>query len=172
VLADVVPEGEQSALMRKVLEDTTLTQATYYFKIYLFRALGKAGLAERYLDELAPWRTMLDLGLTTWAEKPEPTRSDSHAWSAHPSLDLLATVAGITPAEPGFGRVTLRPALGTLTSLDAAVPTPRGEVAVSYRRTGAALSAEVTLPEGVTGTLSWGGRTATLRSGAQTVRLE
>lgn len=171
VLADVVAEGEQPALMRKVLEDASLTQATYYFKFYLFRALGKAGLAERYLDELAPWRTMLELGLTTWAEKPEPTRSDSHAWSAHPSLDLLATVAGIAPAEPGFGRVRLRPALGTLTSLDASVPTPRGEVAVSYRRTGAALTAEVILPAGVTGTLVWGGRTATLRPGAQTLRL-
>ncbi len=171
VLADVVPAADQQTLMRKVLEDTTLTQATYYFKFYLFRALTKAGLAERYLDELAPWRTMLDLGLTTWAEKPEPTRSDSHAWSAHPSLDLLTTVAGIAPADPGFGRVRLRPALGTLTSLDAAVPTPRGEVVVSYKRDGAMLTAEVSLPAGVTGTLTWGGRTATLTSGAQTVRL-
>jgi alpha-L-rhamnosidase len=172
VLADVVPSADQQALMRKVLEDGTLTQATYYFKFYLFRALNKAGLAERYLDELAPWRTMLDLGLTTWAETPEPTRSDSHAWSAHPSLDLLTTVAGITPAEPGFGRVRLRPALGTLTSLDAAVPTPKGEVAVSYRRDGSTLTAVVSLPAGVTGTLSWGGRSATLTSGAQTVRLK
>ncbi len=172
VLADVVPEAGQPALMRAVLEDASLTQATYYFKFYLFRALRKAGLAGRYLDELAPWRTMLALGLTTWAEKPEPTRSDSHAWSAHPSLDLLTTVAGIAPAEPGFGRVRLRPELGTLTSLDAAVPTPRGEVAVSYRRTGAALTAEVTLPAGVTGTLVWGGRTATLHEGAQTITLQ
>ena len=172
VLADVVPAADQQALMRKVLEDSTLTQATYYFKFYLFRALTKAGLAERYLDELAPWRTMLELGLTTWAETPEPTRSDSHAWSAHPSLDLLTTVAGITPAEPGFGRVRLRPALGTLTSLDASVPTPKGEVAVSYRREGATLTAEVSLPAGVTGTLNWGGRSATLVSGTQTVRLK
>ncbi len=167
VLADVVPAAVQQTLMRKVLEDGTLTQATYYFKFYLFRALTKAGLAERYLDQLAPWRTMLDLGLTTWAEKPDPTRSDSHAWSAHPSLDLLTTVAGIAPAEPGFGRVRLRPALGTLTSLDASVPTPRGEVAVSYKREGATLTAEVSLPAGVTGTLIWGGRSVALAAGTQ-----
>ena len=37
---------------------------------------------------------MLDLGLTTVPEKPEPTRSDSHAWSAHPNYGLLATVLG------------------------------------------------------------------------------
>ena len=63
-------------------------------------------MGDRYLDLLAPWRAMLDLGLTTWAETPEPTRSDSHAWSAHPSVDLLAIVAGIQPAVPGFERVT------------------------------------------------------------------
>jgi hypothetical protein len=114
---------------------------------------------------------MLSLGLTTWAEKPEPTRSDSHGWSAHPSLDLLKTVAGIQPAEPGFGRVRLRPELGTLTSLDAAMPTPRGEVAVRYRRDGATLRAEVTLPPDVTGTLVWGGRSAALRAGSQSVQL-
>lgn len=171
VLADVVPVAGQDALMRKVLEDATLTPATYYFRFYLTRALAKAGLAERYIDQLGPWHEMLALGLTTWAEKPEPTRSDSHAWSAHPSLDLLATVAGIQPAEPGFGRVHLRPALGTLTSLDASIPTPRGEVAVRYRREGAALRAEVTLPPGVTGTLTWGGRSAALRAGSQSVQL-
>jgi hypothetical protein len=171
VLADVAPAAGQEALMRAVLEDASLTPATYYFKFYVFRALAKAGLAERYVDQLAPWHEMLALGLTTWAEKPEPTRSDSHAWSAHPTLDLLSTVAGIGPAEPGFGRVHLRPALGTLTTLDASVPTPRGAVSVRYRRVGAALEAEVTLPPGVTGTLTWGGRSAALRGGRQSVQL-
>ncbi len=172
VLADVVPAAEQKALMQKTLDDESLTQATYYFKFYLFRALAKADLAERYLDQLAPWHTMLGLGLTTWAEKPEPTRSDSHAWSAHPSLDLLTAVAGIQPAEPGFGRVRLQPSLGTLTSLDAAIPTPKGDVVVSYTREGARLLASVTLPAGVSGTLTWGGRTAALVPGPQRLTLE
>ena len=96
--------------MTKVLDDPALTQTTYYFKFYLFRAVEKAGLADRYLDLLAPWKAMLDLGLTTWAEKPEPTRSDSHAWSAHPTVNLLTLVAGIEPATPGFETVRIRPA--------------------------------------------------------------
>ena len=171
VLADVMPPAGQRALMRKVLEDTTLTQATYYFKFYLMRALRKAGLADRYLALLAPWKGMLDLGLTTWAEKPEPTRSDSHAWSAHPSLDLLTTVAGIQPATPGFSQVRIRPHLGTLTSLDASVPTPRGEVAVSYTMKDAALNAVVTLPDGVTGTIGWGTTVTNLKPGKQTLLL-
>jgi hypothetical protein len=55
------------------------------------------------------WRGMLDLGLTTVAETPEPTRSDSHAWSAHPNYGLLATVLGVRPAKPGFKRVRIAP---------------------------------------------------------------
>ena len=55
---------------------------------------------------------MLQLGLTTWAEKPEPTRSDSHAWSAHPNYGLLATIifgggiaSTIAQNAGGFGQL-------------------------------------------------------------------
>lgn len=171
ILADLVPPAEQPALMRRVLDDPSLTQATYYFQFYLFRALKKAGLGDEYLPRLAPWRGMLDLGLTTWAEKPEPTRSDSHAWSAHPNYDLLSTVAGVDPATPGFGTVRIAPHLGALTSLSASVATPKGLVEVRYARTGDRLVADVTLPDGVTGTIEWKGRTSALRAGAQQVTL-
>jgi hypothetical protein len=43
------------------------------------------------------WKMPPFMGLTTWAEQPEPTRSDSHAWSAHPNFDFLTIVAGIRP---------------------------------------------------------------------------
>jgi alpha-L-rhamnosidase len=171
VLTDAIPPEDQRALMTRVLDDASLTQTTYYFKFYLFRALEKAGLADRYLDQLGPWKGMLDLGLTTWAEKPEPTRSDSHAWSAHPTVDLLRLVAGVEPATPGFDTVRIRPHLGTLTSLDASVPTPRGDVKVSYARHGDALDAAVTLPPGVSGTIALHGTPQALRPGTSTVTL-
>jgi hypothetical protein len=99
VLVDAVPAGEQRAVMERVLGDSSLVQATYYFGFYVREAMRKAGLADRYVEQLAPWRQMLALGLTTTAESPEPTRSDSHAWSAHPNYGLLATVLGIRPAS-------------------------------------------------------------------------
>jgi hypothetical protein len=168
-LADLVPKEEQAAFMRRVLDDRTLTQATYYFRFYLFRAMTHAGLGDAYLEQLAPWRQMLDLGLTTWAEEPDPTRSDSHAWSAHPNYDLLATVAGIRPAVPGFSKVRIEPHLGALTSVTASVPTPRGAVSVSYTRLNESLKAEITLPPGTTGAFTWQGQTSELREGTQTI---
>ena len=114
---------------------------------------------------------MLDLGLTTWAEKPEPTRSDSHAWSAHPTVDLLRLVAGVEPASAGFRTVRIRPHLGTLTSLDATVPTPQGDVKVTYAREGEALKATVTLPPGVSGTIALRAAPVALKAGTTSVTL-
>ena len=169
VLAGLVPQAEQAAFMRRVLDDASLTKATYYFQFYLFRAMKQAGLGDDYLPRLEPWRQMLNLGLTTWAETPEPTRSDSHAWSAHPNYGLLTTVAGVEPASPGFGIVRIRPHLGSLTSATASVATPKGMITVRYNRAPDALTADITLPADVTGVMEFRGKEATLRPGTQQV---
>jgi len=158
VLADVVPPDEQADFMRRVLDDRSLTEATYYFQFYVFRAMKHAGLGDVYLSRLGPWRQMLDLGLTTWAEQPEPTRSDSHAWSSHPNYDLLTTVAGVEPATPGFTTVRIEPHLDTLTNVKASVATPKGLITVAYVGSGDSLAADVGLPAGVTGTFVWQGK--------------
>jgi alpha-L-rhamnosidase len=170
VLEDAIPVEEQKEVMQKVLTDTSLTQCTFYFRFYLFRAMKKVGLGEEYLNQLEPWRQMLALGLTTWAENPEPTRSDCHAWSAHPNFDLMATVAGIEPAAPGFAEVMIRPHLGSLPGLKASLPHPRGQIAVQYQRKGDGLGAEITLPADVSGWIVWKEKRVALRPGTQ--RLE
>jgi hypothetical protein len=167
ILQDAVPRADQAALMKKVLSDASLTQATYYFRFYLFRAMKKAGFGDQYLDQLGPWRQMLALGLTTWAETPEPTRSDCHAWSAHPNFDLLATVAGIEPAAAEFRQVEIRPHLGALHQLNATLPHPQGEIHVAYERRGNGLTADVVLPKKLTGWFYWGGKRVALHGGRQ-----
>ena len=166
-LTDAVPPGEQRRLIQEVLRDRTLTQCSYYFRFYLFRAMKKAGLAEEYLNQLAPWHEMLALGLTTWAEKPEPTRSDCHAWSAHPNFDLLATVAGIEPAAPGFREVRIEPHLGPLHRLTVTVPHPQGEITAGYERQATKFVAVVSLPEKLSGTFYWEGKKVALHGGEQ-----
>jgi alpha-L-rhamnosidase len=166
VSQDVIHAAEQQSVTKSVLSDPTLIQATYYLRFYLFRAMKKVGLADEYLNQLGPWRNMLALGLTTWAENPEPTRSDCHAWSAHPSFDLLATVTGIEPAAPGFRQVTIRPHLGPLNRLKATLPHSDGDILVSCERKGEGLVADVTLPEKLSGSFVWMGKEIPLRPGA------
>ena len=171
ILTDALPPAEQRALMERVLADSGLIPASYYFSWYVHEALRKVGLADRYIEQLAPWRTMLALGLTSAPEKPEPTRSDSHAWSAHPNYGLLATVLGVRPASSGFRTVSIAPALGPLQRASGRVPHPRGDIDVALTRVGSSgLSADVTLPTGVSGRFEWRGRSAPLHAGKQTVR--
>jgi alpha-L-rhamnosidase len=173
VLVDAVPVAEQRDLMERVLTDATLTQATYYYSFYLFEALLKAGLGDRYIERLEPWRGMLAMGLTTVPETPEPTRSDSHAWSAHPNYGLLASVLGVRPAEPGFRSVRIAPHLGPLKHASGRIPHPLGDIEVSLIRTGErGARVAVTLPPGLTGVFDWGGRAVPLRAGAQELEVK
>ena len=172
VLAGAVPASEKRALMERVLGDTTLVRASYYFSFYLLEALRDAGLGDRYVDHLAPWRGMLALGLTTTLESAEPSRSDSHAWSAHPNYGLLATVLGVRPGAPGFRTVIIAPHLGPLERAEGRVPHPRGDIEARLTREGArGLRADVTLPPGLTGILEWRGRRVPLHPGPQTIRM-
>lgn len=171
ILAGAVPQDEQRALMERVLGDSSLVRASYYFRFYVDEAMREAGLADRYLERLEPWREMLRLGLTTTAETPEPTRSDSHAWSAHPNFHLLATLLGIRPAAPGFARVEVAPALGPLRRASGRMPHPAGTIEVRLERAGRGIAGEVRLPPGTSGDFRWGGRSVPLRPGRQRIEL-
>jgi len=171
LLTNAVPASERRNVMQRVLSDTSLAQATYYFGFYVFEALRVAGLADRYTELLAPWRGMLALGLTSTPENPEPTRSDTHAWAAHPNYGLLATVLGVRPASPGFRTVRIAPALGPLKHAEGRIPHPLGDIDVVFDRVGTSgIRGVVTLPPGLAGTFEWGGKQIKLRSGRQDVR--
>ncbi|HLI93652.1 MAG TPA: nucleoside hydrolase, partial [Puia sp.] len=170
ILSNAIPETGRRPLMAKVLADTSLEQATFYFRFYLNQAMKAAGMGDRYYSQLGPWRQMLAIGLTTFAEKPEPTRSDCHAWSASPDYDFLATICGIMPDAPGFDRVLVRPALGGLSEVEGSMPHPKGTIRVKLRKTGSGIEGEIDLPPGVTGRFVYGGKAIALKGGSQAVR--
>lgn len=184
VLLDIAPRDQQQAILKRLMASSAsestildgktvppLSPLSYYFRFYLDRALEHTGLGDLYLGQLGPWYKMLDLGLSTWAETPEPTRSDCHAWSASPNFDLVTIVAGIQPGEPGFKKVYIAPHLAGLHQLDVAVPHPAGLIRTSYRLGGTGWSATVTLPRGLDGEFSWKNKVWQLHSGQQTLSL-
>jgi hypothetical protein len=185
VLYDVVPKERQRDVLQNVLAvepGTTpngVLSASYYFRYYLARALDHAEMADDYLRSLDPWRKLLPLHFSTWPEIPGDTRSDSHAWSAHPLYDLLTLVAGIEPASPAFATVRIAPHLGPLDSLTATFPHPQGEIKVEYRYTGhhgdpqfkggSAFHAAITLPGTVSGTFKFPGGNWPLKPGLNSI---
>jgi len=170
VLTGSIPAAEAAVVMDHVLHDTTLSQCTFYYRFYLTRALKKAGMADLYYSSLKPWRDMIAAGLTTFAESPDPTRSDCHAWSASPIYDFLSTICGINPASPGFATVSIRPALGELKEVRGAMPHPLGVIRVHLVRSGVnGISGEIELPAGVSGKFYWAGREVDLRGGVNRI---
>jgi alpha-L-rhamnosidase len=173
ILADAIPQKEQQLVMRKVLDDSSLSQATFYFRFYLTRALVKSGLGDLYYSQLTPWRNMLKMGLTTFAETPEPTRSDCHGWSASPEYDFLSTICGIMPSRPGFKAVVITPHLGALQHVKASMPCPQGDIRADLQREGSrGVKAQINLPGNLAGKFIWQGKSILLHPGQQEIDLK
>lgn len=172
VITGAIPKTDRQKVMEKVLYDTSLSQATFYYRFYLNRALITAGMANLYYSQLTPWREMIKNGLTTFAENPDPARSDCHAWSSSPNYDFLATICGIVPAAPGFASVRIQPAMGELIQAEGTMPHPMGNIQVSLQRKGGTgIEAEVILPANLPGEFIWNGKTVKLKGGKQKLSL-
>jgi hypothetical protein len=124
---------------------------TFYYRYYTISALVRAGMPRRFFELLKLWEeTLAGSGLTTWPETRTNTRSDCHAWSVTPAIEMLRLVLGVQPSaaagDEGFARVVLRPTLGPLAEASGTVPTPRGDVRVQLRKAGRKIAATVQSP--------------------------
>jgi hypothetical protein len=169
VLAEAIGGEEARDLMVRILTAPDLAQTGLFFRFYVHVALAKVGEGDRYLDLLGDWRDMLARGLSTFAEIVErpgsPSRSDCHAWSASPNIEIFRTVLGVDSAAPGFARVRVAPHPGRLASYSGAVPHPKGMVEVAL----AGGTATVKLPAGVSGEFVWRGKSTGLAPGVNRV---
>ncbi len=161
--------------MRRVgealLSDGDLARTTIYFTHYLFETFHLLGRADAMLARMGLWFEHLDKGMRTTIEAPEPTRSDCHAWGAHPIYHYFAGILGIRPAAMGFEGVSIQPDLGSLDWARGTMPHPKGEITVDVRRRdGDALAATIALPDGLTGVCALNGDMHELRAGEQEVR--
>lgn len=145
ILSGLLSSERRERVGAGLLEADDLTRTTFYFAHYLFEAYRAVGQIEPFFARLSDWHKLVENGLKTTVENREPTRSDCHAWGAHPLFHFFATVAGIRPAAPGFARVEIAPNVGHLEWMRARMPHPRGEIEVNWDGDGV----EVRLPEGV-----------------------
>jgi hypothetical protein len=167
---DSLPDELRPGLVAKLADPPgDWAKATVYFSYHVHEALLLAGHTTEVFDRFAFWRALPDQGFHTTVEKPEPSRSDCHGWGAHPLFHCLSAFAGIRPDAPGFARVKITPRFGPLTSIQAAVPHPKGEVSVRLERKGGSLSGRIATP--VPGTLLWQGEAVELTAGEHTVQL-
>jgi alpha-L-rhamnosidase len=161
--------NKRQNMARGLLADPSLARTTIYFSHYLFETYRMLGAIDPLFRRLEMWLGLREMCFRTTLESPEPSRSDCHAWGAHPIHHYFATILGIRPSAPGFGTVSIAPQLGPLTRASGKLVHPAGYVKVQFFRDGKSLRGTVSLPRGVTGTFSHGGRTFRLKEGTQQV---
>ena len=126
--------------------DADLARTTIYFSHYLFQALHRIRRGDVIWPRLDLWFGLEAQGFTTTPESPEPSRSDCQPWGAHPLYHLTATLAGVSPAVPGFRRIRVDPLASVgPTWFQITVPHPQGIIRVE--RDGAQI--RITAPAGV-----------------------
>jgi hypothetical protein len=134
ILCDAAAPEQTARILQRLTSDASLIRAKLMQSFYLARALEKAGAYGAVATHvLEPWREMLELHLSTWAEYL-PGRSDCHAWSAWPALDFVNCVLGVRPARPGFEEVVIRPHPEAADWARGSLPSPAGPIGVSWER--------------------------------------
>lgn len=171
ILTGLLSADEVRCLGAALADPKDLARATIYFAHYLFEALRQLGRGDIISDRMSLWYDLVELGLRTTVETPEPTRSDCHAWGAHPLFHYYASLLGIRPAAPGFRRVRIAPQPGNLEFVEGDLPHPFGFIRVTLRRKNSAMLVAIELPGELFGEFVWGGRTVSLNPGRTTLTM-
>ncbi len=110
---------------------------------YLMDGLYLAGEDDYALSllnskEKRSWWNMIREGSTitmeAWGNQFKGNQDWNHAWGAVPANIIPRRLMGVTPLEPGFGRIEIKPQVGSLRSGSLKTPTIRGPVYVSFNQ--------------------------------------
>ncbi|MBE6612910.1 MAG: hypothetical protein E7632_10505, partial [Ruminococcaceae bacterium] len=163
VLGIVAPNENIRAQMVKVLE-----QYDYRFHIgmlgmqYLFPALDLLGMHEEAVRLLTAkgypsYREWFDGGATTMYERWHDDESRNHHMYSCPVAWLHNTLLGIRQDVSLYTKheITLTPCMiGALTHAEGEYMTDAGKFAVAWRRNGETVTLDVTIPAGITATIT------------------
>ena len=170
LIGDVLPKDKAETAFRHLVEDADLRRCTVYFSFYLFETYFKFGRGDLFLKRLDLWRDYIKKGLTTTQEAPDSgkngqheSRSDCHAWGAHPIWFMQTGLAGIKSDAPFFEKVRVAPCPGGLKSLKATHPHPKGWIRVDLSFEGGKAAGTVETP--VPGVFAFGGEEKKLEKG-------
>lgn len=168
-LAGAVPDLTQPRFLQALLEHQELWRATVYFSFYLLETFYESKIGDALHDRLAFWKQLHAQGFKTPVEQPEPSRSDCHAWGAHPLFHAHASLAGVRPDAPGFRRVKIDPCPGPLRHIHSVMPHPLGSVSLDLRiADDGTCTADIAMPPQTPGEFHWAGVTYPLPAGTET----
>ena len=137
--------------MEWVLRSENLEGVQPYFMHFVFEALTKAGLFEKYgMKLLRRWQVLVEdceKGMhELWVHYEGYGLDYSHGWGATPTYQLPVKLLGLEIIEPGFKKIKINPDLYGLEWAEIKVPTPYGEISCSIAE---GENAKLSIPDGI-----------------------
>ncbi len=140
LLAGISDKGIESRCLDGLQHAKDLHKTTVYFRHYLLETFWKFNRPDLLWKELDLWWGLKGQGFKTVLEHNEPSRSDCHAWGAHPMFHFRASMLGIRPGGLGGKHFTVNPHLGPLKHAEGGIMTSAGEVHVKVDASGVHVS--------------------------------
>ena len=136
-----VAEGDKArSILTKVMRDEWPCSYQPYFAHFMFEALYKAGLRDKFTLELAQrWKAPVkecDKGLVEGFISPDEnyTFDHSHAWGGSPLYSIPKALCGFEVLEPAMKKIKLSPSLIGLDYARVEIPTPYGDMVISQEK--------------------------------------
>ena len=144
MLYDLAPKAQQPAIVEKVLAEKPLNTQPWFMH-WVFPAIDHAGLFDQYgTPQMRRWQIVPE---TQSFREGWASGDLSHGWCSTPLVQMSARVLGVTPASPGFKTISVRPELCDLKWAKGRVPTPQGNVTVSWALGADRFTLDLTVPE-------------------------
>lgn len=140
-LGAVDDEEQMSDIAKEIGADGNISCSIYATQ-FLLTAMYNAGDAEDALkmltstaDKKSWYHVMNNLGATIVPECWDPSQKGnmtlSHAWGSSPANIIVRNLCGITPTEPGYTKMQIKPQLGGLKNIEVKTPNIKGYVYMS-----------------------------------------
>jgi alpha-L-rhamnosidase len=153
IVAGLAGERERAIIMQRFPHDEKLAPGSFFWMHTGFKALALSGRYDDMPKHLGPWHESVNYGLSTFVEENSYWRSLCHAWSAHPVLEFQQRILGVTPVEPGFARITIKPHRCGLEHAAGSVCTPHGMITVAWRVADGKFRLTATKPAAIAATI-------------------
>jgi len=144
VLYDLAPQDKQSAIVENILAEKPLNTQPWFMH-WVFQSIDHAGLFNKYgTAQMRRWNIVPD----TQSFREMWNSGDlSHGWCSTPLVQMSQRILGVEPTTPGFKSLVIRPQVCDLTWAKGKVPTPQGNVEVSWKLQNQKILIEVTIPK-------------------------
>lgn len=146
--------GENAGSVLKHIRSRGMACSVYGAQ-FLIDALYGAGDADYAYELLAgtglrSWYNMIRSGSTVtleaWDSVFKPNLDWNHAWGAAPANLIPRGLMGITPLEPGYAKVRVKPQTGPLEHAGIVVPSIRGQISLRTELSGQKYKMDLTVP--------------------------